>query len=416
MSVLLLAVLSAVTINHEFGVAGDYTNQSYGIIDPDTFTDPEVWDTLDIETEAGGFWNLGLDIDRGGTHLVAANDLNVSTRSVREALALSLGQNVTSNLGLRFRNDAELRYYHNALPQLADTGFQKDYWSNTSGLELGFDVGPGPTISASDEIQFFCYPRPDSYNYDYLLNRAKVGLWQELDGISSLSLDYDWSRRWAAVADDQDYVEHGLGADLDLYFDFGPRLGLSNSAARRRYASAGRSYWEENPCVRVGVDLSSRVELSLDDEARWTWYDSPNEVYSNLFENRLELGAELRATPELGFRAGPQYALGRSLPNPTADDYREVSVSVEVDYMRLDRLWCSVGDRLGLRRYPLADSSFLSNYVFNEFSLMLNWTILKTVGGGLFLSGLVSISPEWHRDKSSDLTTRIFTLELKYGL
>jgi len=84
--------------------------------------------------------------------------------------------------------------------------------------------------------------------------------------------------------------------------------------------------------------------------------------------------------------------------------------------MKLDRLWLSVEDRLGRRRYPLADSSFQSNYVFNEFNLMVNWTIIKTGRGGLSINGMASISPEWHSDKSSDLATRIFTIELKYGL
>jgi hypothetical protein len=47
---------------------------------------------------------------------------------------------------------------------------------------------------------------------------------------------------------------------------------------------------------------------------------------------------------------------------------------------------------------------------------MVNWTIFKTAQSELSLNGMAVISPEWHADKSSDLSTRIFTLELKYGL
>jgi hypothetical protein len=416
MTVLLLALFSAVTLSHEVGFAGDYTNQVYGIVDPDTIIDPDMWDTLDIETEARSFWSFALGAEKGGTRFAAGNDLNLSTRSIREALTLDFGQDIMSNLELELRNCTELCYYHHALPQLADTGFQTDYWSNVSQLELNLDVTPTLTISASDQAQLFHYPQPDSYNYGYLLNRASAGLRQELGGISSVTVDYDWSRRWASAADDQDYVGHDLDVDLDWYCDNGPHLGLSNSAGRRRYASASRSYWEESPSLRLGVDVSPALELILDEEARWAWYDSPTEVYSNLFENRLKLEAEWRATPEFNLRAGPQYDFGRGLPDATSDDYREISTSAGVDYMKLDRLWFSIEDRLGLRRYPLADSSFQSNYLFNEFNLMVNWTILKTIGGGLFLNGMVALSPEWHADKSSDLSTRIFTLELKYGL
>ncbi len=416
MTALFLAVVSALTLSQEVGIAGDYTNQVYGIVDPDTFIDPDMWDTLDVETEVRSFWSFALGAEKGGTRFAAGNDLNLSTRSIREALTLDFGQDIMSNLELELRNSTELCYYHHALPQLADTGFQTDYWSNTSQLELDLDVTPTLTISASEQAQLFRYPQPDSYNCGYLLNRASAGLRQELGGISSVTVDYDWSRRWASAADDQDYVGHDLDVDLDWYCDNGPHLGLSNSVDRRRYASASRSYWEESPSLRLGVDVSPALELILDEEARWTWYDSPTEVYSNLFENRLKLAAEWRATPEFSLRAGPQYDLGRGLPDITSDDYREISASAGFDYMKLDRLWFSVEDRLGRRRYPLADSSFQSDYVFNEFNLMLNWTILKTIGGGLCLNGMVSIAPEWHTDESSDLSTRIFTLELRYGL
>lgn len=414
MTILLLALLSALTLRQEVGVAGDYTNQTYGIIDPDTLRNPDEWDTLDIETEARGFWNLDLDLDAGPTRFFAGNDFTLSTGSVREALALAFSRDLLPNLEIEIRNDAELSYYHRALPQLADTGFQSDYWSNTSNLALDFDVTPTLALSASDQFQLFHYPQPDSYSFDHRLNRVRAGLRQELGGVSSLGLEYDWTRRWAV--DDQNYAEQGLDADFQWYFDAGPSLVLENSVVRRGYASAGRSYWEEAPGLRFDLDLSPAFDVSLEDEARWTWYDSPTSVYTNLIENSTRLDIEWRATPDLSLRVGPQYDLGRGLPAATSDDYREVSATIGIDYMRMDRLWLSVEDRLGQRRYPLADSSFQSNYVFNEFSLMANWTILKTAGGGLFLNTMVSIWPEWHTDRSSDLATRIFSLELKYGL
>jgi len=413
---LLLAALSGLTLNHEVGFAGDYTNQTYGIIAPDTIADPDVWDTLSVETEARSFWSLDLEAEKGGARLAARNDLSFSTRSLRDALGLRLEQDLTPSLKLEVSNDVEARYYHHALPQLADTGFQKDYWTNTGDVALDFDATPTLALTASEQVQLFHYVEPDSYNYDYLLNRIGAGLRQELGGISSLSLDYEWSRRLTATADNQDYNEHSLDADLDFLMDNGPRIGLTNTTGRRRYSSRSRSYWEESPGVRLGVAVSPAVELNLEDEARWTWYDTPTAVYSNLFENSLRLAVDYQATSDLSVRAGPQYHAGRGLPEATSDDFREASVLVGFDYMKLDRLWFSVEDRLGLRRYPLAEASFQSNYVFNEFNLMVNWTIIKTGRGGLSLNGMASVSPEWHADKSSNLCTRIFTLELKYGL
>jgi hypothetical protein len=405
----------SVVLQHEVGLAGDYTNQTYGIVNPDTIN-PEEQDTLDIETEGKGFWNFDLNLEGAGTRFAAGNDLNLSTRSVREALNLSLEQALSPAFNFEAFNDAELRYYHHALPQLADTGFQKDYWSNISSLALNFAPASALTISASDQVQLFHYPEPDSYNYDYLLNRSRLGLRQELGGISALDLEYDWSRRWAATADDQDYAEHSLDADIDWYFDNGPHIELENAVSRRSYADKSRSYWDEGPGLLLDVDVSPAVNLSLDDDARWTWYDSATSVYTDMFENSLKLAFEWRATSDLTFRTGPQYDAGRSLPAATSDDYREASAFAGIDYMRADRLWFSVEDRLGRRRYPLADSSFQSNYTFNEFNLMVNWTIIKTSRGGLSLDGMVSISPEWHSDQTSNLATRIYIIELKYGL
>ena len=416
MTILLLAVITGLTISHEVGMAGDYTNQTYGVIDYDTLRDPDEWDTLDIETEARTFWNLDLEAGKGGTRFTVGNDFDITTRSLREGLSLTLGQELAENLGLELRNNAEGRWYHDALPSLADTGFQKDYLTNTSDLELDLAARPGLDLSASGQVQIFHYPEPDSFNYDYLLGRAGAGVDQELGGMSSFSLDYEWSRRWAAAADNQDFLEHDLDAELDLYLDNGPHLSLTNAAARRQYAARSRCYWEEAPGFRLGFNLSPVVELNLEDEARWTWYDAPTAVYVNLFENSLKLLVQWQATGELGLRVGPQYDAGRSLPQPTSDDYREGSVAAGIDYVRLGRLWLSLEDRLGLRRYPLADSSFQSNYVFNEFNLMVDWTILKTNRSRLSLTGMAVISPEWHADKSSDLSTRIFTLELRYGL
>ena len=416
MTFLLLAAITGLTVSHDVGMAGDYTNQTYGIIDYDTIRDPDEWDTLDIETEARTFWNLDLSAEKGGTRLAAANNLDLSTRSLREGLSLTLGQDFLDNADLEIRNDVEGRWYHHALPQLADTGFQKDYWTNASDLELDFAAVPGLDLSGSGQFQVFRYSEPDSFNYDYLLGRAGAGMTRELGGISSLTLDYEWSRRWAAAADNQDHVEHSFEAELDLYLDNGPHVNLTNAAARRRYATRSRCYWEEAPGVRLGLDLSPAVELSIEDEARWTWYDAPNAIYSNLFENGLKLAVEWRATSELSVRVGPQLDVGHSLPQATSGDFRESSAMVGIDYMKLDRLWFSVEDRLGLRRYPLAESSFQSNYLFNEFNLMASWTIVRMGRGGLSLIGMAVISPEWHAEKSSDLATRIFALELRYGL
>jgi len=268
------------------------------------------------------------------------------------------------------------------------------------------------SVFASDQVQFYHYPEPDSYNYDYLLNRARAGTRIDLDDISGLDLGYGWSRRWAG---DQRFWEHSVETGLDWYFDAGPHAELTAEGVRRVYPEKYRTYWEFDPALRFDVDLGGKVTLSLDDESRFNWYDSTGSVYTNMFENSLKPVVEYRPVPEFALRLGPQFETGRSLPAPTEDDFREISLFAGFDLMKADRLWLSVEDRVGLRRYPLADSSFQSDYLFNELTAFASWTIVKAGPTRLSLDAMVSISPEWHSDVASNLASRIYSVELKYG-
>jgi len=75
------------------------------------------------------------------------------------------------------------------------------------------------------------------------------------------------SGRASSSAPARDYAEDGL--------DAGPSLGLEQSVVWRGCASEGCSYWEEAPALRFGFELSPAFDVDLEDEARWTWYDSP---------------------------------------------------------------------------------------------------------------------------------------------
>jgi hypothetical protein len=108
--------------------------------------------------------------------------------------------------------------------------------------------------------------------------------------------------------------------------------------------------------------------------------------------------------------------LGRSLPQPTDQDFREPSLAVGFDLFLVNRLWLSLEDRIGRRRYLLADSGYQSDYAFNELNLNLNWTVFSRPGSTLSMSAMATISPEWYAVETDDFTTRIFTFELKYGL
>jgi len=407
---LALATLAALSPRSEFGVGADYTSQRYA-----NWVDTLVGDTTDVETEARTFWTLRLRSNSGPTRLDAANTLTFSTRSIRDYLALELERQLAARWLVRASAEAEGRYYHDALPALSDTAFRRSYLSATGRLLSRYDFSDWLAGDLSDALEYQFYPDADSFNYDYLLNRVQTGLRLQLGAVGSADLSYQWSRRLALAVADQDYSDHALRAGVDGWFEPGWQAGIAADLTRRRYPAAERSYFDASPTASLTYDFTPAFSLSLEDDGRYTRYDSASDVYYNQFQNRLELSAEFRPRPELAFRIGPQADRLRGLPEPQADDYAELALGLGADFFRPGRIWLSLEDRLGVRRYSAGDSSFQSDYRFNEVSLMANWTILAAGSSSLALNGMVSISPEWHADETDNLSAATFSLELKYG-
>jgi hypothetical protein len=271
------------------------------------------------------------------------------------------------------------------------------------------------TISVSDAVELLAYAEPDSYNYNYAVNRLRADFTKELGMFGSVDGEYGWARRWAAASDGRDYSEHTGRAGFDYYGEAGFSVGIANDVTRRDYSGVPYSFWEEEFSIAAGHSFGS-LGLNLANESGWTWYDSTGEVYTNLFENSTELSVELQPMLELTLRLGPQYALGRGLAGPGDDDYHEYSLCAGVDYFILDRLWLSVEDRIGRRTYPAADTTYQSNYVFNELTAFFNWTLLSGPAGKLGLEGMVNVSPEWHARQTDNFSLGVYSLEVKYGI
>ncbi len=417
MSFLLLVILGVFTFSNELGLGGDYTTQAYrtfGAYDTLTY-EWEEEDTLDVETEARGSWVLRAGVDGDAVMLDVNNTVSLSTRSARDYLSLWYEQQLGEVFEVRATNDAEVRHYHDWFPGVADTFYTgKDYWSNNSRLELRARPTEVVRIVLSDAVELLRYAEPDSYSYDYTVNRVRLRGSVEPAMFTTIDLEAEWSHRWARVADGRDYDEYGLRAGVDHMFDGGLDLGATGDLARRGYDGRAYSYRETGLSATAGYDFTG-FGFDIEEDASWTWYDSTTAVYTSLFENSIELTANVTPVPELSVRLGPRYDAGRSLGTPGDDDYRELSGVAAIDYFSMDRVWVSVEDRLGWRRYPYADTSYQSNYAFNELSLFLNWTAISGSAGELRLEAMASISPEWHARQSDDFALAVYSAELKYG-
>lgn len=411
MSLLLaLAVLAAITPRNEFGIGADYAGQRYA-----TWIDTLVGDTTDIETEGRTFWTLGLRSDSGPVRLDAANTLTFSTRSIRDYLSLELEREPGQRWLLRGTAEAEARWYHDALPALSDTAFRKSYLSATGRALARHEFAGWLTGELSDALEFQFYPDADSFNYDYLLNRARSSASLQLGTAASADVSYQWSQRLAVAIADQNYTDHTLRAALDGWLEPGWQTGFSAEVVRRRFARPDRSYWNLNPTASLGWDPGAGFGLSVEDDLRYTRYDSTSEVYYNQLQNRTELAAEVRPWAATTFRLSPQWDRLQGLPGPQMDDYSELALGLGVDLFQPGRVWLALEDRFGVRSYAAGDSGYQSDYRFNEVSLMANWIVLTVGRSSLSVNGTVSVTPEWHADETDNLSVVTGSLEVKYG-
>jgi hypothetical protein len=417
MTALLLAALAgAMSLRTEVGIGGDYTTQRYKVVGYDTLN----WnwleeDTLDIETEGRTSLAFRFALDGAAGRFSADNAASVSTRSARDGLSLWYERALGPALNLRAGNDAELRHYHRWFPGLADTLYGgRSHWSNSSRLELRLRAGDALRLTLTDGFELLRYAEPDSWYSDYQLNRARLAGWWEPGLLTTVDFGGGWSWRRADRDAGRDYDEYAVEAGLEQQFDGGLRLGGEGEHRQRRYRTAFRSSRQEAVTATAGLGLGS-AGLALENESRWTVYDSAVPGYASLFENGLRLTFELAVRPEFILRAGPRADLGVGLAAPGEDDYRELSVAAGLDAFRADRFWLSFEDRLGRRSYPHADTAWQSDYTFNELSLFANWTALRGRSGELRLEAMASVTPEWHARRTDDLALAVIALDLKYG-
>ncbi|MFO7675108.1 MAG: hypothetical protein R6X12_02150 [bacterium] len=413
---LLLFLAGALSFSTEAGIGADYTTQRYAVANYDTVN----WnwleeDTLDVESEGRAGLAFRLALDTASTRFDANNAASVSTRSVRDVLGLGLEQALGPTLVLRAGNDADLRHYHRWLPALSETLYGgRDYWSNSTRLELRWRPVPYARLALSDGFDLVRYARPDSWYHDYAVNRARLtGRW-EPGLFTGADVAGVWSRRRAGQDPDRDYDDWSAQAGLEHRLEGGLRLGGDGEFRRREYRGSLAAYRERAVTATAGMDLGAgSVELA--EEARWTVYDSATPVYTSLFENGARLTFDFPIGTVLTLRGGPRVDLGVGLDGPGDEDYRELSLAAGVDLYRVERLWLSVEDRFGLRRYPHADTAWQSDYRFNELSLFGSWTALSGRQGELRVEAMASVTPEWHSRRSDNIALGVYSIELKYA-
>ncbi len=395
------------SFSHELRLGADYTNQTYSTWVSDTTTS----DTAAVETEGKLSWRVLMKPADRPLKLGGTNTLTLSTSSLRDNFSLELKQSLADRLTLESGVDAEVRLYHRLLPAITSASWRRDNLQGSARLGLDWSLSPAAKVGITDRLEMQHYPSPDSYNYDYLLNRIESRYRLEFGILSSLDAGLDWSRRRALTVDSQDYNSYSLRFGLDTYLGEDWQLRVDNDLDRRRYDVPARSCWEESPAVGLFWNPLPKLTLQLNGAADITLYDKPDDVYTSNWVNRPGFTIVWQADHGLSLKLGPRFETCRSVPSVRPEDYRDRALEFGLDLLMAGRLWLSAEDRLGRRTYQSADSSYQSDYRYNEFNGMLDWTI----AGALNLSTMVTVSPEWHAEQTDNLAATTFSVELRYG-
>jgi hypothetical protein len=412
---ILFCLVAAVTLGNEFRLGGDYITQGYYSYE-DTLSDT-LEGVQDIETGARATWDLDLTLGSPDVEAQARNSASFSSRSLRDGLGFDFSCRVAPWLKLGVSNDAEVRWYHEWFPQWADTFYSHNYLDNISRLKVDLRPVNWLTVNLSDGFELLNYFEPDSFSYNYMVNRFEAQSYIDIGIAASANAGYSWSKRRSRSEFGQgyDYDDHALRTGADYLFDFGLKLNADNSLARRVYPSQERSFLEEEVSATVGWDWD-KYGVELDGDSRWTWHDSVGDIYEDFLEYSLDLAGELRPLPAMTIRLGPGHKSGRELAGDGGEDYNELSLVAAFDWFNFDRFWLSIEDRVGRRDYLNPDMiAYQSNYLFNELSLFGAWTIYSGGSSELALEGMANILPQWHAEKTDDFSVGIYTLELKYG-
>lgn len=415
LALLILSTLSGpalAAVSHSFALGADWSSQRYGVLAEDTAYYETPADTTAAETEARFSWSTSLAAGDTNSRLNTTSRLSLGTGSLRTALGAAITRRLAAGLELSAADDADLRLYHRLLPGLADTTGRRDCLDNSLRAELALQPSSATRIAVNTRADLSWYPRPDSYNHNYLTGRAGIdfrrsfGLLSNIDaGITVAQRWTDPDRRWQEIA-----VRLGLDGWLDPL-----TVELSADALRRRAADPARSYFELAPALRLDWTVSDAVGLTLDENFRRTRYDSATSAYDDIAENNARLELNFSPVSAWELRLGPGFAIGRSLTAEKQEDYNELALGAGLDFAPGDRFWLALEGRLGVRRFPSADTLVSGNYSFGEMNLALNWSLLRIGPRQLNLAASAAVSPEWHALNTDDFTSRVLSLELTYN-
>ncbi|UCC43937.1 MAG: hypothetical protein JSU65_12620 [Candidatus Zixiibacteriota bacterium] len=259
---------------------------------------------------------------------------------------------------------------------------------------------------------FVSFDSTSDYIYSYQRGGAAIGLSHSIRDYTFVDVELFVNSLTAPDSSQLDYVNPGLSAS---FMNIGRRgsFDLYFRAENRDYNQPN----EEDDHFRVNLQLRNKFETSdktyMRQEAdielvRHAPADLTHFSYS-IFRAEAVFGltignSQIGLGPAVGFLSDGSTVMGGS------QEYKEISLKGELDYLHVGRLFLSVESFTGRRNYG-TDSEFQSDFTFERISLIGDLQIARGISYNL----LYSTEWEWHDSGYDDSHIDLLSTSLSYA-
>lgn len=394
-----------------FGWGYDNISERYYLVHYDTLGVPsESLETLRRATdkieEQKALFRFDLDKNLSdNSRLLINNNFSLSSLYLRDILRIEWGTD-----WLTLSNEAELK----TIQDTSKVTYQTDYFINDFGVKLKARPSAELTLTFRNDLEYTEYKEKSAYNYDYYLNRTRLELDQDVSDDGFLHLSYQFSKRLVPDSAAIDYDRHFFDVAFDKYFGWETLLQLENELDRKTFKKRGGQddFWEDRLTLALSKRMGERTGLSFRNEFDLLGYDAEDEINFGYLEYDLSAALEYEPSDGLEIGAGPEWTIFSSLKSTYGEyDYRQLALAVSLDLMRSVHFWLSAEDKFGKRDFRSDENPFYTDYLLNQFSLLLNADLNSHLGFDL----MVSVDSEWHDSKGDNLTVFLVSSELTYS-
>jgi hypothetical protein len=384
-------------------------------------------DTLDFTSELRSIAALRYTRDWGRGHeLELRNTLSLSGSSLRNQLVTEVDLVRRRNDRLTLANELAVKRFDRG----DDYSVASDHVQETVRASYRAQLDESVRLRLGQRLELYAFDEPSTYEYDYRRSRTSI----DLDVVRGLDAVFDvgYALAYRDVPDSTaiDYLDHEVRGDLLGYLGRRTTLDLGLSLSRRGYRdpSARPGYYLLDGSARLGMRVADQLELRLRQELELYDYDTPNDVY---FSSQRHLnGVEASYEPSVDVRLGLEPRFTRHTASNDAEEYRETSVVLSGEWIRLDGLWITTSLELGQRHYREVEEELLastgsaetvqlddeetvspflySDYDFTRVNVFATVEFARRYAFNLYLSH----EPERHDDANDDTTMTLISTDI----